>query len=98
MARERRSKATIYAGEHVRLRKLAVAAYRIGDPCVIGGEPLSVAADQLDLAHDHVNGGYLGLACRFHNRSEGASRGNRQRGPLPRSQRRAIAFKVRFWR
>jgi hypothetical protein len=35
----------------------------------------------LDLAHDHVNGGYLpGLACRYHNRAEGAIRGNRMRG------------------
>jgi hypothetical protein len=98
LARERRSGATVYDGDHVRVRKLAVAAYRIGDSCAIGGEPLMVIADQLDLAHDHVNGGYLGLACRFHNRSEGASRGNRLRGPLPRSQRKAIAFKVGRWR
>jgi hypothetical protein len=98
LARERRSKATIYAGEHFRVRKLAVAAYRVGDPCAIGGEPLTVPAGLLDLAHDHVNGGYLGLACRFHNRSEGAVRGNRARGPLPRSQRKAIAFKRGRWR
>ena len=52
----------------------------------------------LDLAHDHVNGGYLGLACRQHNRGEGATRGNRMRGPLPRAQRRAIAFKAGRWR
>jgi hypothetical protein len=97
LARERRSRATIYAGEHVQARKLAVAAYRPGDPCAIGGEPLTVPAALLDLAHDHVNGGYLGLACRAHNRSEGAARGNRLRGPLPRSQRRAIAFKRGRW-
>jgi hypothetical protein len=59
-----------------------------------------VAAEFLDLAHDNVNGGYLGLACRAHNRSEGASRGNRQRAPrlLPRGQRRAIAWKAGRWR
>lgn len=96
--RVRRSAATEYGGGHQRVRSLAVAAYRIGDPCAIGGEPLAVPAAHLDLAHDHVNGGYLGLACRYHNRSEGASRGNRMRGPLPRSQRRAIAFKVGRWR
>jgi hypothetical protein len=98
VARERRSGATVYAGEHARVRKMAVAGYRVGDLCAIGGEPLTVAPERLDLAHDHVNGGYLGLACRFHNRSEGASRGNRLRGPLPRSQRRAIAWKVGRWR
>jgi hypothetical protein len=98
-ARIRRSSATSYAGEHQALRKRRVAVYRIGDPCAIGGEPLVVAAVWLDLAHDHVNGGYLpGLACRYHNRSEGAIRGNRQRGPLPRSQRRAIAYKTGRWR
>ena len=96
-ARIRRSSATFYGGEHQRARQLAVAAYRIGDPCSIGGEPLTVAAQWLDLAHDHVNGGYLGLACRFHTRSEAAVRGNRQRGPLPRAQRKAIAFKTGRW-
>jgi hypothetical protein len=98
-ARVRRSAATFYDGGHRRARSLAVARYRIGDPCAIGGEPLTVAAEFLDLAHDHVNGGYLpGLACRFHNRSEGATRGNRMRGPLPRRQRLAIAFKAGRWR
>jgi hypothetical protein len=97
-ARVRRSSATIYRYDHVRLRRLAVAAYRIGDACAIGGEPLMVPAAYLDLAHDHKNGGYLGLACRAHNRSEAASRGNRQRGPLSRSQRKAIAYKAGRWR
>lgn len=97
-ARIRRSGATFYDAEHRRARSLAVARYRPGDPCAIGGEPLLVAAEFLDLAHDHVNGGYLGLACRFHNRSEAASRGNRARGPLPRRQRLAIAFKAGRWR
>jgi hypothetical protein len=97
-ARVRRSDATFYGGEHRRARSLAVARYRIGDPCAIGGEPLMVAARWLDLAHDHVNGGYLGLACRRHNRAEGAARGNQMRGPLPRAQRKAIAFKTGRWR
>jgi hypothetical protein len=98
MARVRRTRATSYGGEHQRLRSLAVARYRLGDACAIGGEPLTVAARWLDLAHDHVNGGYLGLACRPHNRGEAAARGNRQRGPLPRAQRKAIAFKAGRWR
>jgi hypothetical protein len=98
-ARVRRSGVTEYGSEHARVRSLAVARYRVGDPCAIGGEPLVVAARWLDLAHDHVNGGYLGLACRFHNRSEGAARGNANRGSYrPRVQRRAIAFKVGRWR
>jgi hypothetical protein len=97
-ARVRRSAVTVYSSAHQRLRHLAVAAYRVGDPCAIGGEPLTVPAWLLDLAHDHVNGGYLGLACRRHNRAEGAARGNRMRGPLPRAQRRAIAWKTGRWR
>jgi hypothetical protein len=98
-ARARHSGVTLYDAEHWRVRKLAVAAYRIGDPCAIGGEPLTVAPRWLDLAHDHDRPGrYLGLACRFHNRSEGASRGNRRRGPLLRAQRRAIAWKAGYWR
>jgi hypothetical protein len=97
-ARIRRTSATSYGGEHRHARSLAVARYRIGDPCAIGGEPLTVAARWLDLAHDNVNGGYLGLACRPHNRGEGATRGNRMRGTLPRAQRRAVAFKAGRWR
>jgi hypothetical protein len=98
MARFRGSRGTVYGGAHIRARRLAVAEYRPGDPCAIGGEPLRVPAAFLDLAHDHVNGGYLGLACRRHNRAEGASRGNRMRGPLPRAQRKAIAWRVGYWR
>lgn len=96
--RSRRSEATEYGPAHRRARAWHVARYRIGDPCAIGGEPLTVPARYLDLAHDHANGGYLGLACRPHNRGEGATRGNRMRGPLPRKQRRAIAFKAGRWR
>lgn len=95
VSRVRRSGVTVYDAGHWRARKAAVAVYRVGDPCAIGGEPLTVAPEFLDLAHDHVNGGYLGLSCRFHNRSEGASR---PRGPLPRAQRKAIAWKAGYWR
>jgi len=87
-----------YGSSHRALRERRLLLYRPGDPCAIGGEPLTVAARWLDLAHDHVNGGYLGLACRRHNRGEGATRGNRMRGPLPRAQRRAVAFKTGRWR
>jgi hypothetical protein len=97
-ARTRRSRVTVYGGAHVRARQMAVARYRPGDPCAIGGEPLTGPTWSLDLAHDHVNGGYLGLACRRHNRGEGAARGNRLRGPLPRAQRKAIAWKTGRWR
>lgn len=74
-----------YDGPHKTLRKRRLAAYKPGDPCAVGGEPLpfprGIAREWLDLAHDHVNGGYLpGLSCRSHNRGEGASRGNRMRG------------------
>jgi hypothetical protein len=71
-----------YGQAHRVTRAAAVAAFRFGQPCAIGGEPLCCHPRWLDLAHDHVNGGYLGLSCRRHNRGEGASRGNRQRGWL----------------
>ena len=99
MTRVRRSGATLYDGEHQAVRKRRVAAYRPGDPCAIGGEPLSGPVEYLDLAHDDLRGGYLpGLSCRYHNRSTGAAKGNRQRGPLPRAQRKAIAWKLGYWR
>jgi hypothetical protein len=61
-----------YGPGHQAERARRVARYRPGDECAIGGEALVVPAEYLDLAHDHVNGGYLpGLACRFHNRSQG---------------------------
>jgi hypothetical protein len=98
VSRVRRTGATVYDAEHWRFRRAAVAVYRVGDPCAIGGEPLTVAPEFLDLAHDHVNGGYLGLSCRRCNRSEGATRGGLARGRLPRAQRKAIAWKAGFWR
>jgi len=66
-----------YGTQHQQLRRQRIAQYRPGDRCAIGGEPLHLPAAYLDLPHDHVNGGYLpGLACRRHNRAEGAARGN----------------------
>jgi hypothetical protein len=75
-----------YGAEHQRERARRLALYRPGDLCAMGGEPLpypkAIAAQWLDLQHDHANGGYLpGLSCRAHNRAEGASRGNRIRRP-----------------
>jgi hypothetical protein len=75
-----------YGSDHQKLRAQRVAVYRCGDPCAIGGEPLNLPPAMLDLAHDHVNGGYLpGLSCRYHNRREGAQRANRQTGFVPAS-------------
>jgi len=70
-----------YGGAHQLERIIRVAVYRPGrDKCAIGGEVLRVPPELLDLAHDHVNGGYLdGLSCRACNRSEAAARGNRMR-------------------
>lgn len=69
-----------YGADHAGIRKRRAAIHQIGNPCAIGGEPLLDPPELLDLAHDHVNGGYLpGLSCRYHNRQEGAVRGNQQR-------------------
>ncbi len=72
-----------YSGPHVTTRRAYTAAFTPGQPCAIGGEPLwrytrRKWCDLLDLAHDHVNGGYLGLACRRHNR------GHHDKPALPR--------------
>lgn len=73
-----------YGRSHQLARSAFVKAFWPGQPCAIGGEPLlrhtlRSWCDLLDLAHDHDRGGYLGLACRKHNRGEGAVRGNKQR-------------------
>ena len=74
-----------YGSQHQGERARRLMRYQPGDICAVGGEPLWQPAAYLDLAHDHVNGGYLpGLACRRHNRGEGASRGNRMRGTAKR--------------
>jgi hypothetical protein len=78
----------LYGWDHRTIRRQRAAVYRPGDICAIGGEPLWQPPALLDLAHDHVNGGYLpGLACRFHNRREGAIRGNLIRGMTRRQSR-----------
>ena len=74
-----------YDHRHQAERERRLAAYRPGDLCAHGGEPLlwwplPVARRYLDLPHTADRTGYLpGLACRYHNRAEGASRGNRMR-------------------
>jgi len=74
-----------YGSDHQTVREQRLTLYRPGDHCNMGGEPmpwwpLAYARRFLDLAHDHVNGGYLpGLSCRAHNRGEGARRGNKRR-------------------
>jgi len=80
---------------HQRLRQHRLARYRPGDICTHGGEqmfyPLPVqvrdrygtrlVSPWLDLPHTADRSGYLpGLSCSKHNRSEGATRGNRSRG------------------
>jgi hypothetical protein len=77
-----------YGTEHRRLREQRLAVYRPGDRCAHGGEPLTwwpltVARRYLDLPHNADRTGYLpGLACRYHNRQDGAVRGNRRRGAV----------------
>ena len=74
-----------YGPRHQAERERRLAAYRPGDPCAHGGEPLrywplAVARRYLDLPHRADRSGYLpGLSCRRHNRADGAIRGNRQR-------------------
>ncbi len=64
----RGSRGTRYGKEHERIRRREVAAYRPGQPCALGGEPLYGPPSRLDLAHNEAGTGYLGLACRVHNR------------------------------
>jgi len=75
-----------YHSRHQAERERRLLAYRPGDVCAHGGEPmlwwpLPVARQFLDLPHTDDRSGYLpGLACRAHNRADGARRGNRARG------------------
>jgi hypothetical protein len=75
-----------YGHTHRQLREQRLKQYRPGDLCAHGGEPmwwwpLHIARDYLDLPHLPDRSGYLpGLACRNHNRAEGATRGNKMRG------------------
>ena len=77
-----------YDSQHRTERERRLLAYRPGDLCAHGGEPLpwwplTVARRYLDLPHTADRSGYLpGLSCRRHNRADGAVRGNRQRGRI----------------
>ena len=73
-----------YGARHQAERERRLRAYKPGDLCAHGGEPLlwprETARDWLDLPHTADRSGYLpGLACRFHNRQDGAVRGNQAR-------------------
>jgi hypothetical protein len=87
-----------YGSTHQAERERRLAQYRPGDLCAHGGEPLlwwpaQFARRYLDLPHNADRSGYLpGLACRRHNRGEGATRGNRTRGV-----RRRIIRASRQW-
>lgn len=79
-----------YGSSHQAERQRRLAAYRPGDICAHGGEPLTywplpLARRYLDLPHTADRSGYLpGLSCRRHNRADGAIRGNRKRGTARR--------------
>lgn len=69
-----------YGAEHRAARAAALAelaAAGVGR-CCIGGEPI-YPGQPLDLDHAPDRSYYRGLACRAHNRSDGASRGNYRR-------------------
>lgn len=77
-----------YDHRHQAERERRLLAYRPGDICAHGGEPmlwwpLAFARRFLDLPHNADRSGYLpGLSCRRHNRAEGATRGNQMRGQI----------------
>jgi hypothetical protein len=81
-----------YGTAHQQTRRLYVANYWPGQPCVLCHLPMTGPARELDLAHAE-GGGYLGLAHRRCNRGWGQAETNRMiaRGgvadPLPRSSR-----------
>jgi hypothetical protein len=71
-----------YGAQHQAERERRLAAYRPGDICAHGGEPLPWPRDTarrwLDLPHNAARDGYLpGLSCRYHNRADGAVRRNK---------------------
>lgn len=89
-----------YGSRHQSERERRLRAYRPGDICAHGGEPLlfwplNIARKYLDLPHTADRSGYLpGLSCRKHNRADGAIRGNRMRkGRLTMAQLSAIRMK-----
>jgi hypothetical protein len=67
-----------YGWAHQKLRARLIQRMRDGDPCAECALPMWHGTP-LDLCHDHDNGGYKGLGHASCNRSEGASRGNRDR-------------------
>jgi hypothetical protein len=73
-----------YGHTHRQERERRLALYRPGDTCAHGGEhmhwwPLAYARRFLDLPHTDDRSGYLpGLACRKHNRGDGARKRNRR--------------------
>ena len=56
-----------------------------------------LAGSRWDLAHDHINGGYKGVAHAACNRAEGARRGNRRRGARARLVRAIYGNPSRSW-
>ena len=77
MARTRSTYARGYGHAHQAERERRLAAYRPGDLCAHGGEPLlwwplAAARRHLHLPHTPDRSGYLpGLSCARHNIAEG---------------------------
>jgi hypothetical protein len=72
-----------YGAAHRAERERRLALWQPGQPCARCGKPMYGPRSQIDLGHDHVNGGYSGLEHHHCNRSEGASRGNQARKSTP---------------
>ena len=94
-----------YSSAHQAERERRLARYRPGDVCAHGGEPLmywplSAARRYLDLPHTADRSGYLpGLSCRYHNRKDGAVRGNKQRHSIStlRTSRKWLRICIRTY-
>lgn len=70
-----------YGHEHQRLRASLLAA-AVGHACLLCHR-LMLPGEPLDLDHTSDGRGYRGIVHTSCNRSEGARRGNRQRGKKP---------------
>lgn len=94
-----------YGHPHTAERQRRLALYKPGDPCAHGGEPLNyppptlvtdrhgtrLVSPWLDLPHTTDRSGYLpGLACRKHNRADGAHRRNQLYTRDGRPRRRPV--------
>lgn len=66
-----------YGPAHQAERVRRLRLWKPGDLCARCGQPMWGPPPRIDLGHDHVNGGYLGLEHSGCNRGDGASRGNR---------------------